>query len=111
MKEFLIGVYIGLGIVGLVGFAFGIIVLINFLAKNNIFFTFVQEGTAKIILKFGKFHRVIMTYEGYGLDREWTVRKKTEAHKSQGEKGNVKLRREPLRFGGLRWVRIQIIPP
>ena len=122
MTEFLSGVYIGLGIVGLIAGIFAIIGLVYFLAKNNIFITFVEEGTAKTILKFGKFSRAIMTYEGYGLDTEWTIRDKENEVDDKGnitcngkllknDQGkNIKLRKEPLlRFGGLRWVGIPLI--
>ncbi len=122
MKSFLLGVYIGLGIVGLAAAVFGLIILIHFLAKNNIFITSVQEGMAKAIQKFGRFHRAVMTYEGYGFDTEWTVRPKEKTDEDGyilGENGKIakseqetslKLRLEPwFRFGGLRWVGIPLI--
>jgi len=121
MKEFLLGIYIGLGIFGLAAIVFALIILIYFLAKNNIFFTFVEEGRAKAILKFGEFHRIVMAYKGYGLDTEWTVRSKEKTDKDghiledgkivKGEQGTLlKLRPEPwLRLGGLRWVGIPLI--
>lgn len=94
MKEFLLGVYIGSGIVGLAATVFALIVLLYFLAKNNLFFTFVEEGTAKAILKYGKFHRIIMSYEGYDLNDDWDVIPKS------GKK---------TRLGGLKWVGIPFI--
>jgi len=136
MKEILLGVYIGSGIIGLAITIFALIVLLYFLAKNNLFFTFAEEGTAKAILKFGRFHRVIMTYKGYGLDTEWTVRNKENEVDENGNiiyhedvkdsQGNIiyhqgdlvkgktgttlKLRPKPWsRLGGLRWVGIPLI--
>lgn len=92
MKAFLFGVYIGLGIIGI----FGIIILVYLLAKNNIFITFVKEGTAKAILKYGQFHKIVMSYENHILDSKWDVFKPSD----------------PVRrniFGGLRWVGIPFI--
>lgn len=73
MKEFLAGIYIGLTFVAIIGIFFGLVILIYFLAKNNIFFTFVQEGTAKVILTFGQFSRAIISYVGHELNEEWEV--------------------------------------
>jgi len=136
MKEILLGVYIGSGIVGLAITVFALIVLLYFLAKSNLFFAFVEEGTAKAILKYGEFHRAVMTYEGYGLDTDWTVRNKKNEVDENGNiiyykdvkdsQGNIihhqgdlvkdetgttlKLRPEPwFRLGGLLYVGIPLI--
>lgn len=73
MKEFLLGVYIGLGIVGVATVIFSIIAIIYVLASQNIFFTLVQEGRAKAIMRFHKFQRIVMAYRGFKLDKEWNV--------------------------------------
>ncbi len=95
MKDFLLGIYIGFGTVSLTLIIFGVIALIYFLAKHNIFFTLVQEGRAKVILRFKKFRKAVMAYKGYALDEEWNVAPtKKEA---------------PKLFGGLKWIGIPII--
>ena len=50
------------------GFAF-----LEALAKKNLFFTEVKEGTAKAITRFGKFDRCVMAYERYQFDEKWNV--------------------------------------
>lgn len=95
MESFLLGIYVGLVLVGVAGSVFGIIALLYFLARNNIFFTIVREGTVKIILKFDQFHQAIMTYKGYVLDAEWNVQEKSGA-------GSIG-------FGGLKWIGIPLI--
>ena len=66
MKVTLIGFFMIMG-------PFAIIALIYFLAKNNIFFTFVKEGSTKAILKFGEFHRLVMSYQEYWFDDNWNI--------------------------------------
>jgi len=44
-----------------------------FLAPANRFFTFVKEGTAKIVVRGDKFERVLIQWEGYTFDNEWNV--------------------------------------
>jgi len=94
MGNFLLGIYIGLGIVCLAAIVFALIVLVYFLAKNNLFCTFVEEGTAKAILKYGKFHKIIMSYEGYNLNDNWEVIAKPG---------------KETQLGGLKWVGIPFI--
>lgn len=44
------------------------------LAPRNLFFTFVSEGTAKIIVKGDQFSKCLIQWEGHTLDREtWRV--------------------------------------
>jgi len=104
MENFLTGVYIGLYFIEFVLIIFGPIVLVYFLAKNNIFFTIVKEGQAKAILKFGEFERIIMRYQGYGLDQEWKVCEIAKCENPESE-----LISEPARIGGLMWVGIPFI--
>lgn len=63
MEYFLVGLKVGgwtaLGLL----VALAIVATIYFLAKNDILFTFVEEGTAKVIMKFDAFHRIVMQYQ------------------------------------------------
>lgn len=94
---FLLGMYIGLGIMGVVGIVFGTISLVYFLAKHNILWTLVNEGTAKAVMKFKKFQRIVMAYKGYNLNPEtWEV--------EEAEKDKKFLSRS-----GLKWVGIPFI--
>ncbi len=68
-------------------------ILILSLARLNIFFTIVEEGTAKAIMKMGGFHRIIIQYKGKILD----------------DNGNVVDGYEEHLFGGLRWLGIPFI--
>jgi len=86
----LIGVCMGVGIIGIVGIVFGAISLVYFLAKNNIFWTIVKEGTAKAILKFGKLQRIVMTYRNCELDERWKVIEK-EAEPGRSKKSGLRL--------------------
>ncbi len=113
MNAFLVGVSIGLTLVGLAGFAFGAVFLIYFLAKNNLFFTIVEEGSAKAIMRGGEFLRFILAYKGYTFSKkkgkEWDLvpsKKNKEPFsflpKSFGG------RFEKI-FGGIRWIGIPFL--
>lgn len=66
----------------------------SFLAPSNRFFTFVKEGTAKIIVRGDKFEKALIQWEGYTFDYE----------KSGVKKWKVVEEEEPRHlFGGLRW--------
>ncbi|MDP2947145.1 MAG: hypothetical protein Q8N88_03440 [Nanoarchaeota archaeon] len=43
------------------------------LAPNNIFFTFVKEGTAKVITKGGAISKILIQFSGRVLDERWNV--------------------------------------
>ncbi len=73
------------GVAGIIGSLFWLIYFV--LAPNNIFFTFIKEGTAKVILKAGQFHKVLIQWEDKTLDGG----------------GNVIPGRERHLFGGLRY--------
>ncbi len=45
-------------------------------------FTVVKEGTAKIVTVLGKFHSVIMEWEGHYLDQKWNVVTEAPSEKS-----------------------------
>ena len=72
---------------------FSLIALVYWgLAPLNIFFTFVNEGTAKIVVTGGKFSRALIQYKGHTFDNEWNVVPEDNNHK------------EPWHpFGGLRF--------
>ncbi len=68
----------------------------NFLAPSNRFFTFVQEGTAKIIVKADRPDKILIQWRGHTLDSEWNV-------VSDGTEVGGRAYREPWHpFGGLR---------
>ncbi|OHA75970.1 MAG: hypothetical protein A3I38_02985 [Candidatus Wildermuthbacteria bacterium RIFCSPLOWO2_02_FULL_47_10] len=67
-------------------------IVYTFFAPRNLFWTFVTEGTAKIAVHGGKFHKIIMEWKGYDLDGAWNVVKADEAQ--------VKRRL----FGGARYI-------
>jgi len=49
------------------------------LAPRNLWFTFVKEGTAKIVVKGDKFEKALIQWEGYTFDKEWNVVKGKES--------------------------------
>ncbi len=58
------------------------------LAPSNRFFTFVEEGTVKIIMKAGRFERALIQWKGHTFDRwnpdeigRWNVRDEDAEHK------------------------------
>jgi len=123
MENFLTGIYIGIYIIGCISILFGPIILVYLLAKSNIFFTIVKEGQAKAILKFGKFEKMIMCYQGYGFNEDWDVCQKVNnandpclngvygAIKNANDEitGNCDLRKDSFRIGGLMWVGIPFV--
>ncbi|MFA5173182.1 MAG: SPFH domain-containing protein [Candidatus Paceibacterota bacterium] len=60
-------------------------VVIRFLAYNNFVFTIVEEGTAKMILCFGGFHRLVMNYKNHYFNQQWDI----VEEKSQERKGGL----------------------
>lgn len=42
-------------------------------APNNLMFTFVKEGTAKVIMRGGGFSRILMQWQGSGLDDYYNI--------------------------------------
>lgn len=98
MENFMLGVYIGLTILIIVGVIFGGIGLVYLLARHNIFWTIVKEGTAKAILKFGKVKKIVMVYQGYILDPA-----KGDIRRIEEGKG------EQARKTGLAWIGIPFI--
>ncbi|MDD4624821.1 MAG: SPFH domain-containing protein [Candidatus Pacebacteria bacterium] len=72
-------------------FFFFICLIWFYLAPNNICFTFVDEGTAKVVVRGKKFKKCLMSWRGRTFDLEWNV--------VEGEQRSFW-----DFFGGLRWV-------
>lgn len=79
----LVWIVTGLLVVGVGGF----LILYFVLAPRNLWFTFVEEGTAKIVFRAGKFKKALIQWEGWTFDEDWNVVSGREIH----------------RFGGLRF--------
>ncbi|MCD6528227.1 SPFH/Band 7/PHB domain protein [bacterium] len=43
------------------------------LAPRNLWFTFVKEGTAKVVVRGDKFEKALIQWEGYTFDKKWNV--------------------------------------
>jgi len=96
MNEFLLGLEIGGIFLGIIAVVAGIITTISVLAKHDLFWTFVEEGTARAIMKFDGFHKFVMQYENCKLDKKtWDI----------SICGPEKPWERSL-FGGLKWVGI-----
>lgn len=50
------------------------------LAPRDIFFTFVEEGTARAVVRGKQFQKALIQWKGYTLDKDWNVVKGTEFH-------------------------------
>lgn len=77
-----------LALLVVVGIGYGLFRLFWLLAHTDRFFTFVNEGTAKVVMRTGKAFRVLIQYEGRALDQD----------------GNLVPGEERHLFGGLRWI-------
>ena len=69
-------VHTALGVIlGVIAVVITFFLLIYFWwAHNNLFFTFVKEGTAKIVVRGTQFEKVIMRWQGHTLDNSnWNV--------------------------------------
>jgi len=66
---------------------FFLVLIWSFLAPSNRFFTFVNEGTAKVVVRGGQVVKVLVQLKGFTLDSDWNVVSGQERHL----------------FGGLRW--------
>lgn len=73
---------LGLGFLigGLIAFVvlFGLIYF--WWAPNNLFYTFVKEGTVKIVVLADKVIRILIQWKGYTLDKDWNVKEGEEQH-------------------------------
>lgn len=51
----------------------GFLLIYFWWAPKNLYFTFVREGTAKVVVRAHQFHRALMRFKGHILDDEWSV--------------------------------------
>lgn len=61
--------------------------LLYWFAKHNIFFTFVEEGTAKAITRFTQFHRILVAYQGFFPDSQGVLRQEIELDSLGNDEG------------------------
>ena len=59
--------------------------ILGILAKKNLFFTEVKEGTAKAITKFGKFHHCVLSYKGHYFNSKWDLIDEARRDKDRDE--------------------------
>lgn len=107
--EMLKGIYIGFGIIGAFGFILFLILFIRFLGRHDIFFTIVNESTAKLILKFEGFHKIKISFSGHDIDKEtWDIRTYREDEEGEFENHEPKFfwLKKIFSLGGLRWLGI-----
>lgn len=71
------------------------------LARRNYFGTFVQEGTAKIVVSGEKFFKCLIQYQDYAFDKEWNVISITKAKEDK-----IWLRKQTELPGGVSWAGI-----
>ena len=76
---------------------FAICIIWFYLAPNNYFFTIVKEGTAKVVVRAGKFKKGLISWEGRTFDESWNIIKEKDDKKDNSFWDY---------FGGLRWVGI-----
>ena len=79
------------------------------LAPRNYFFTFVTEGTAKIVVKAGGFFKILIQWKGYTFDENQNVVSENEWMKDSevvaaGMPGAKRYKESWHPFGGLRWI-------
>lgn len=75
------------------------------LAPNNICFTFVREGTAKIILKGGSFHRVVFEWQNHFMDNKGYIWKNEEQEIFEETFWERKIIKPRVKLvGGLYWI-------
>ncbi len=61
-------------VLGFIGLFIATFLYVYFgLAPKNFFFTFVEEGTAKIVVKGGEFKRALVQWAGYTFDDNWNI--------------------------------------
>lgn len=59
----------------------GLFLLVYFvLAPKNIWFTFIEEGKAKSVMRADEFRKALIQWKGYILDEEWNVVEGEEHH-------------------------------
>lgn len=95
-SAYLTGIQMGLVLLAAAIGMLCFIASVYFLAKLNIFFTLVKEGTAKAVLRFGKFRKIVMSYKSHDINENWEVVEREQF-------SWFKL------FSGLRWIGFPII--
>jgi len=71
-ESYLQGVIWGITIVGVILVPYLVFFAIYLLAKSDMFFTIVQEGTAKAVLLNGRFHEMLMSFRGHDFKGDAT---------------------------------------
>ncbi len=74
MNGLLFGLKIGLVLSTFIVFGGFLYLLLIILAKNNLFFTYIKEGSVKAVMKFGEFHKMVMVYKDHRLDVKGYIR-------------------------------------
>lgn len=113
MNAFLVGAAVCVVLLGFIGFGLGVVFLVYFLARNNIFFTIVEEGSAKAIMRGGEFHHFVLAYRGHSFDKQWNLNPLEEEERTNisGSRRLAKLfgGRGERFFGGIRWLGIPFL--
>lgn len=103
------GAIAGLVVIAIIAIPFLIYLAIWALAKNNLFFTLVEEGQAKAILVNDQFSHVVFSFRGHRFVKEdelptngtwgdrWEIVRRT---RYEGERGRMFRNL----FGGIRWI-------
>lgn len=79
------------------------------LARMNIFFTLVEEGSAKAIMRLGGFERVIMQFKDRGIAKGGEKIKTATGEEIIAERGDVIEGADYHLFGGFRFLGIPLI--
>ena len=87
------GLILGIVLLPIVAF----LLIVFALAPNNLYFTFVDEGTAKFVTKGGEFNKALIQWKDHTFDNDWNV-------VPNGTEKNGKVYKESWHpFGGLRF--------
>lgn len=103
--ETIIGILVMAGLALLATSVLWVPAMLGALAKRNLFFTEVNEGTAKTITKFGEFCRCVMSYRGHHFNDEWDLLDETKESGLQMKQSWID-RKLP---GGLRYVGLPFV--
>lgn len=77
---------------------------LEMLADHNFLITSLKEGSAKAIMSFGEFSRLVMAYKGYYFNTNWDVMRESD---TEGTANHTRVPDhwiDELLPGGLRWV-------
>lgn len=84
-------------IILIVGLLVALLIIWFLLAPNNTIWSFVPEGTAKIVVRGESFVKAFIQWAGYTFDKDWNVISEDATHK------------EPRHFGGIRFNGIPLL--